>query len=393
MLLEALVAIVLFLVGVLGILGLQAGMARAQTESSFRSEAAYLAQELQGLMWADTNKLSDFAISGSSCTAAACQRWLEKTKATLPGGGAVVTISNIADGSMGGDVDKGRLFVVNAATGAMDTTRSIATTAGNTTTPAGLAKINVWVKALNDNTAQRFYAGDLLGNVWRFDVDDKVLPHKSALLLAQMQDAKGKAQPITTEPKLREYDKQPIVVVATGQYLDRTDIDNTDTQSIAAIRDPLTDAKWDVVRNATKFKKVTVSKSGKTASGAAVTMEWATDGGWWADFPTGGERVSMPMEWDGARLLAATTIPDGDQCKSGGASWLYAFGLANGTTNGKEFDPDALIVGFSVVRNDKGDPKIIVRTSDNKTKVEDGSGLGGGTTIKRARRVSWRELN
>lgn len=286
---------------------------------------------------------------------------------------------------------KGRLFVVNAATGAI--LRNIATTAGGTTTPSGLSKINVWVKALNDNTAQRFYAGDLLGNVWRFDVDDKVLPHKAAMQLAQMQDASGTPQPITTEPKLREYDKQPVVVVATGRYLGRDDIDDTQVQSIAAIRDPLTATGWGAVRtNTAKFKKVTITKSGTTASGAAVTVDWATDGGWWADFPTAGERVAMPMEWDGARLLAATTLPSGDQCKSGGASWLYSFGLAGGKTDAEQFSEDTLIVGFSVVTNDEGQPKILVRTSDNQTVVKDGTGLGGGTTIKRARRVSWREL-
>ncbi len=286
---------------------------------------------------------------------------------------------------------KGRLFVVNAATGAV--LRDIPTTAGSTATPSGMTKINVWVKALSDNTAQRFYAGDLLGNLWRFDVDDLVAPKKGALLLARMQDASGNAQPITTEPKLREYDKQPIVAVATGRYLGRDDIDDTQVQSIAAIRDPLTATGWGVVRTSSAFKKVTIAKTGTTASGAAVTVDWATGGGWWADLPTGGERVAMPMEWDGARLLAATTLPDGNQCKSGGASWLYSFGLAGGTTKGEQYSPDTLIVGFSVVTTDDGKPKIIVRTSGNKTDVKDGTGLGGGTTIKRARRVSWRELN
>lgn len=286
---------------------------------------------------------------------------------------------------------KGRLFVVNAATGAK--LRDIPTTEGSTATPSGMSKINVWVKALTDNTAQRFYAGDLLGNLWRFDVDNLVAPNKDALLLAQMQDASGTGQPITTEPKLREYDKQPVVVVGTGRYLGRDDIDDQQVQSIAAIRDPLTATGWGVVRtNTSKFKKITITKSGTTASGPPVTVAWATGGGWWADFPTSGERVSMPMEWDGARLLAATTIPDGNQCKSGGASWLYSFGLANGTTTAEQFSDDSLIVGFSVVRNDEGDPKILVRTSDNKTTVKDGSGLGGNTTIKRARRISWREL-
>ena len=103
-LLEALVAILLFVVGVLGILGVQASMTRAQTESNIRSEAGYLAQELLGLMWADIPNLADFAISGSSCTAAACQRWLEKTQATLPGGSAAVTVAAIAADSTGSDV-------------------------------------------------------------------------------------------------------------------------------------------------------------------------------------------------------------------------------------------------------------------------------------------------
>jgi type IV pilus assembly protein PilV len=104
-LLEALVAIVLFVVGVLGILGLQAGMTRAQTETSFRSEAAHLAQELLGLMWADIPNLSDFTISDDACTAPACQRWLAKAKTTLPGGGAAITVAALTDGSTGSDVD------------------------------------------------------------------------------------------------------------------------------------------------------------------------------------------------------------------------------------------------------------------------------------------------
>lgn len=286
---------------------------------------------------------------------------------------------------------KGRLYVVNAATGAIE--RNIATEQGTTATPSGLAKINVWRKSSADNTAQRFYGGDLLGNLWRFDVDRLVQPYNSALLLAEMQDASGTRQPITTEPKLREYDKQSVIAIATGRYLGRDDIDDTKVQSITAIRDPLTSTGWGVVRSHSAFKQVTITKTGTTASGAAAQVNWISGGGWWADFPVGGERIAMPMEWDGPRLLAATTLPDGNQCKSGGASWLYSFGLAGGLTTGEQFSDNTLIVGFSVVTNVKGAPKILVRTSANETKVRDGTGLGGATIVKPARRVSWRELN
>lgn len=104
-LLEALVAILIFVIGILGILGLQAQITRVQTESSIRSEAAYLAQELVGLMWADISNLAGFSISGGDCSAAACKLWLAKARAVLPDGGAAVTIASIADGSMGSDVD------------------------------------------------------------------------------------------------------------------------------------------------------------------------------------------------------------------------------------------------------------------------------------------------
>lgn len=285
----------------------------------------------------------------------------------------------------------GRLFMVNAQTGAI--VKNLATSAGTATTPSGLAKINVWVRSLSDNTALRFYGGDLLGNVWRFTPDTTASTTGGAvLLLAEMKDAAGNGQPITTELKLREYYQKPIVVVTTGRYLDTDDITDTQTQSIAAIRDPDDGTGWGNIRNNANFEEVTINKSGTTATGAAATVDWNEDGGWRADFPTEGERVNIPSEWDGTTLLVATAVPEGDQCKSGGSSWMYRFGLANGQTNGKQYSDETLIVGFAVVRNDEGDPKILVRESAGKTEVEDGSGLGGGALMKRARRVSWREL-
>lgn len=106
-LLEALVAIFLFVLGVLGILGLQASMTAAQTETRMRSEAAYLAQELVGLMWADIPNRAGYVLDsagGTDCTAPACLRWLDKVQATLPQGEAEVTVDALASGDIGSDV-------------------------------------------------------------------------------------------------------------------------------------------------------------------------------------------------------------------------------------------------------------------------------------------------
>ncbi|MFZ2542235.1 MAG: prepilin-type cleavage/methylation domain-containing protein [Gallionella sp.] len=52
-LLEALVAILLFSMGVLALVGLQAAMIKNTTDSKLRSEASFIAQQRIGQIWAD----------------------------------------------------------------------------------------------------------------------------------------------------------------------------------------------------------------------------------------------------------------------------------------------------------------------------------------------------
>ncbi len=52
-LLEALIAILIFSFGVLGLVGLQASMVKNTSEAKYRSTASYIAQQRIGEMWAD----------------------------------------------------------------------------------------------------------------------------------------------------------------------------------------------------------------------------------------------------------------------------------------------------------------------------------------------------
>jgi type IV pilus assembly protein PilV len=54
-LLEALIGILIFSLGVLGIVGLQAASLRTTTSSSLRAEAVFAANKLLGEMWADNS--------------------------------------------------------------------------------------------------------------------------------------------------------------------------------------------------------------------------------------------------------------------------------------------------------------------------------------------------
>lgn len=88
-LLEVLVALLVTAVGVLGVVGLQGAMTRAQTATTFRGEAAYLAQQLIGGMWVDRANLATYATA--TCNAA-CEDWLDRVAARLPAGTGTVTV-------------------------------------------------------------------------------------------------------------------------------------------------------------------------------------------------------------------------------------------------------------------------------------------------------------
>lgn len=61
-LLEALVAILLFSLGVLALIGLQGAMIKNTSESKFRADASYIAQQWIGMMWADPTQPTAYLI-------------------------------------------------------------------------------------------------------------------------------------------------------------------------------------------------------------------------------------------------------------------------------------------------------------------------------------------
>ncbi len=57
-LLEALIAILIFSFGLLAIAGLQGAMVKNTTNSNYRAEASYVVQQLVGKMWANPNNIN-----------------------------------------------------------------------------------------------------------------------------------------------------------------------------------------------------------------------------------------------------------------------------------------------------------------------------------------------
>lgn len=93
-LLEALVAILLLMLGILALIGLQGRMVSASTEAQMRGEATYLADQLIGQMSVDQGNLASYVTASNTCASTVCQAWLQNVANTLPSGTATITVNS-----------------------------------------------------------------------------------------------------------------------------------------------------------------------------------------------------------------------------------------------------------------------------------------------------------
>lgn len=85
MLLEAMIAILIFSMGILAIVGLQAVSLKTVSESKYRVDASFLANQVVADMWVDRNNLASYAWNGASPAPAAIATWVTQVQSTLPG--------------------------------------------------------------------------------------------------------------------------------------------------------------------------------------------------------------------------------------------------------------------------------------------------------------------
>jgi type IV pilus assembly protein PilY1 len=297
--------------------------------------------------------------------------------------------------------------MVNAATGALITKIPTmldlagSTAAGSTSDPSGLARLNSWVDSELVNQSKRFYGGDLKGNLWRFDIDALVEPFGRALLLGELKDADGLAQPITVKPALAEVDyngsKYPVAFVATGRYLGFSDLGNTQTNSMYAIKDPLTNAQYGNLRARPDIVNQTITAGTDTAgqptrSSTNLPVNWLVKAGWRSDYPAGGERVSVNPQLALETLYVGTNLPSSDACTVGGSSFLYQYNIATGASTAT-YVGSVMIQGLTLVQLTQGAAAgsvvTIITRSDGTLQAQVGSPSSSSANL---RRTSWREL-
>jgi len=304
----------------------------------------------------------------------------------------VVLVTSGYNNTSPGD-GQGYLYVLNAGTGAIIS--KIGNGAGSTTTPSGLAKISGWNNSASSNRATFVYGGDLLGNVWRFDINT---PTDAPVLFATLKDPSGNPQPITTVPVLGQINFKRVVFVTTGKYLETSDLTNTSVQSVYALKDDNSTYTNPAgsPRNSLTLVQQTITPVAGTSKRTSTknTVNFNSGGGWYSDFPESGERSNIESRLVQGTLVVATIVPSNTVCSPGGHSWLNYFDYLTGgpvdTIVSEYYDNP--IVGINYFVNADGTSISIVDSSGNNL-LDDNVIAPPPPPKFNGKRVLWRELN
>jgi type IV pilus assembly protein PilY1 len=299
---------------------------------------------------------------------------------------------------------QGYLFVVDVATGTV--IKTFPTNQGSANTPSGLGQISAYVDNVSENNLATYvYGGDLLGNLWRFDLN--AASNTPPLNLATLVGPTALAQPITTAPQLGVINKKRVVFVGTGKYLEVADLTNSDVQSLYAIKDDDLNTPQGNPRSSLVPQVITTS--GDTRTVTSVPVDFNTNLGWRVDFPDTRERMNIEPFLVNGVLLAPTIVPASTSCSPGGYGWFNYFNyrtgssvIAGGVVSEKLKSP---AVGFNLVYNAQGKPVVTVVESNNPTpQLIDNKDIAAGSSSNRStllnqnpdgtygRKSIWREL-
>ncbi len=174
--------------------------------------------------------------------------------------------------------------------------------------------------ALTNGVARAAWAGDLNGNLWKFDFAQNVKSNTAAAIKVAYSGAplftaerSGKRQPITAEPSIVPFvEGGDVLVFGTGKFFETTDPDNKDPQSVYGVWDR---SRWNsLARSNLASGSITDSGTDRFVNSAG-TWWTGSSRGWRLDLPRVGERVVAPaVTVFGVTLLSTLTADSTDPC-------------------------------------------------------------------------------
>lgn len=329
------------------------------------------------------------------------------------------------------------LFIVDVETGAV--IKKIDTEAGSVATPNGLGT-PLLIDENGDQVADYIYAGDLQGNLWKFDVSGNSVGSWDVAW-----SSGGSPAPLFTTPANQPITSQPqatfhpdnlggfMVYFGTGKYLEETDNLSTGqaTQAFYGIWDLNTSAVPSIALANLRSQSITnqfaqsfdTNDDGITDETFTLrdvsdnVIDWGIHRGWYLDLlPTNvegsantnnfGERqVSNAIVRNG-RVIFTTLVPSEAECEFGGVSFLMELDFRDGGAlefpafdlNGDgEYDADD--TDASGRASDVGIMPTVSILADDAQDVAFGSGASGDIDVIQLSvgdqsygRQSWRQI-
>ena len=261
-----------------------------------------------------------------------------------------------------GSTGEAVLFILDAATGVP--LKVLATGAGSSASPNGLSE-PVVVDVDNNGGVDIVYAGDLSGNIWKFDISSNSASDWSVAYTDNSNAAiplfaSGSAQPVTSGLTVGRHPtgKGRLVYFGTGRYLtvgDNSAVGQSD-QAFYGIWDkdtanadfsaPITGTNLlsQEITLQTTFN-VAVQNADEEDASSSITVtaretsrnsiNWNTHKGWYLalvnpDSGNNGERVIEKAQLRNGRIIFTTLQPSTIACQVSGSSWLMELDAASG---------------------------------------------------------------
>ena len=339
--------------------------------------------------------------------------------AKMNDGSVVAIVANGYNSTSG----KAVLYIFDLATGSI--IRKFDTGIGSDN---GLAAPGVY-DADNDGDIDVIYAGDLKGNLWKFDVSSNTsstwgfafMSGTTPLPFFIATDSLGNRQPITAPVSVAKnsvttdpnYGKR-FIFVGTGSYFRNGDTADKSVQSLYGLIDQNYQiaGRSNLTQRSIQLESTLNSKPVRVFSGA-TTGDMTSKDGWYLDLKTAGgvaegERIvtaAQAYQLAEPTLIFSSIIPIDDPCQPGGRGYVNALNpFTGGRLSNGFFDLNAdknfandLAGGYNVGSVDLGigmpsQPKIVggrLVVGGSSEKIGD---IEINTGAKKTRRISWREI-
>jgi type IV pilus assembly protein PilY1 len=178
-----------------------------------------------------------------------------------------------------------------------------------------------------DGKVDVIYAGDIKGNLWKFDVSSSSPASWGMAIGGLPLFVSGTSKPIISPPAVTFHpDGGQQILFGTGKYLETGDTTNTDTQIVYGIRDHNAIAS---IAIGELVEQVLTDTTVRTATQHLVPYS-PTKKGWYLNLPISGERLTGVSRVEDGLFTFSTIIPSASPCDFGGRGFVNTVDFLTG---------------------------------------------------------------